>query len=95
MVQRIALHPNAIERNVFRIAWREPEQQNAKGRQEKGRTHIDATDCRPGLIAPGRIAGADSRGSGTISFIFHVKMRETRYPLQNNRRPIGRQSRIR
>jgi hypothetical protein len=42
--QRIALHPDIIERNVFRIAWREVEQQNAKGRQEKGSTHIDATE---------------------------------------------------
>ena len=41
--QRIALHPIAIVRNVYRIAWRELEQQNAKGRQEKGRMHIDAT----------------------------------------------------
>jgi hypothetical protein len=44
VIQRIALHPNAIERNVFRIAWRALKQQNPKGRQEKGSTHIDATE---------------------------------------------------
>ena len=42
--QRITLQPDAIERNVFRIAWRELKQQNPKGRQEKGSTHIDATE---------------------------------------------------
>jgi hypothetical protein len=43
-IQRIALHPKAIKRNVFRIAWRALKQQNPNGRQEKGSTHIDATE---------------------------------------------------
>ena len=43
-IQRIALHPDAIERNVFRIAWRALKQQNPNGRQEKGGTHIDAIE---------------------------------------------------
>jgi hypothetical protein len=42
-IQRIALHPKAIKRNVFRIAWRALKQQNPNGRQEKGSTHIDRT----------------------------------------------------
>jgi hypothetical protein len=56
VIQRIALHPNAIERNVFRIAWRALKQQNPNGRQEEGSTHIDARLWKRALhrVIPGR-----------------------------------------